>query len=273
MRRILREPLLHFVVIGAALFALPSPPGKRPTTPQLDRDPIVVDGHVRASLARGWRKTHSAPPTDSELERLTKRWIDREILYREGLARGLDRDDERIRALVAEKMSFVLSAQALIVDPSEAELRQFFETHIQDFVEAERIDFVHVFVKGHDDDARHRAAELLALLEGGASPSGLGDTFSGGRRYRRRRLQDLTRTFGESFTRGLKGQAPGEWAMRRSRFGFHLVRIEARTPGGRPDFDSVRGRVEEAWRADRRSEAVAAQMATLRSRWEVVRKP
>lgn len=274
MRRILAEPLVHFVMIGAALFALSRRPEERPASaPVQGAEPIILDAHVRSMLIDEWRRTHAAAPSPDELERIAGEWIDREILYREGLARGLDRNDPRIRGWVSEKMAFLLSAQVLIPEPTEAELLDYFETHLEDFTEAARLDFIHVFVDGTGEDARGRAAELLGLLRNGASPAGLGDTFSGGRHYRRRRLEDLARTFGDDFVRGLDVQAAGEWVMRPSRYGLHLLRIEGRTPAGRPELEDVRSRVKESWSADRRAEAVAKEMSRLRSRWEVVEKP
>jgi hypothetical protein len=268
MRRLLGEPLVHFFAIGLVLFLLhPSDP------PPNARERIVIDAHVREELIERWRKTHSGTASPEELARLTEAWIDREVLYREGVARGLHLGDARIRAWVAEKMAFVLSSQAAIPEPGEAELRELFSAEPERFATEELVDFVHVFVRSEGGAERVRASELLRLLEGGASPNGLGDTFSGGRYYRRRRIQDLAQTFGDDFVRGLELQELGKWVMRPSRFGLHLLRIEQRTPAAQPDFESVRLRVRDRWRERETERAVAGRIAELRAKWEIIREP
>lgn len=279
VKRLVREPLVHFIAIGALIFAAypaasPTVESSNPARITADpRAPIVIDDHVRNTLTETWKQTHNAPPTAAELKRLTQRWIDREILYREGMARGFDQDDYRIRALVADKMTFVLASQSVIADPTEAELRAFFNAHGDRFAQAELVDFIHVFVHGDDNAARARAGELLTLLQSGASPAGLGDTFSGGRHYRRRRIEDLARVFGADFVRGLDGQKLDTWVMRKSRFGFHVVRVVGREPAEMPDFEAVRLEVQEAWREHKEAQALEAKLAALRDKWEIVVEP
>jgi hypothetical protein len=266
MRRLLSEPLVHFIAAGLVLFAISA-------STTAERAPIVVDEHVRRDLVERWQATHDAPPNDAELARVTEAWIDREVLYREGVARGFDRDDARIRALVADKMAFVLTERAAIPEPSDDQLRALFSAEPHLFERGELIDFVHVFVQGGDQAATARARELLRLLEDGASPNGLGDTFSGGRHYRRRKIEDLAETFGDEFARGLDTQPIGAWTLRPSRFGVHLVRVERRAAAERPDFASARLRVRDVWNEREKAKAVAAELTALRAGWEIVREP
>jgi peptidyl-prolyl cis-trans isomerase C len=247
------------VLLGAAIFAIDgiaSSPSRE----------IVVTPAVRSDLAAQWEREHGAPPSDAELERAVATWVDDEILYREGLARGFDIDDPAVRGRIRRKMLLVLDSQVLSETPSEAELEAFFREHAEDYAEVSRIDFTHVYLT---EANAARAPELLELLRGGASPNGLGDTFSGGRRYRGRALADLEQTFGPEFVEGLAEQSSGEWTLRRSRYGAHLVRVERRTGASRPELAAVRDRVIADWQNERRDAAVAAEMARLRSEWKI----
>lgn len=263
-----KEPLLHFVIIGAALFAVDAARG--PDEPDEPARRVVVDRGVREELRARRRTELSREPTEAELEEVIDHWVNVEILYREGLRRGFDEHDPAVRARVASRMGHVLRASAVPPEPSERALRRHLEAHADDFAEGERVDFTHVFVGGHDADAARRADELLALLERGASPAGLGDSFSGGRRYRGRELEDLARIFGDAFVEGMSSQPIGTWARRRSRLGFHLVRIDRRIAARTPRFEEIREDVRhdflERWEAD----AEARAMTRLRAEWEVV---
>lgn len=275
----LREPLLHFAALGVLLFAADAAwgperaPAPADTATPSRREPIVVDDRVRADLAATWRLSHAAPPTEAEMAALVEDWIREEILYREGLARGLDRGDPEIRDRIAAQMAYLLEARLPAAEPTEAELRAFFEAEPERWAKNELVDFVQVFVDGKDDAARARAEQLLQALQGGASPAGLGDTFSGGRRYRRRKIPDLAAHFGDAFVAGMNIQPLGVWALRESRFGLHLVRIEARSPAEAPAFEAVRDRVAHDLRRERRTDGLARAIAELRAGWEVAVEP
>lgn len=262
----LREPLLHFLLIGALLFGLERALHCGSGEPER----IVVDEGVRAEIADAFAHDHGRPPGEEELAEGIDAWIDREILAREGIARGLDRDDPGVRARIASNMAYVIAAQVVIAPPAEDELREFFEAHRERWARGELLDFTHVFVGGDDAAAEARARELLDRIRAGASPDGLGDTFAGGRRYRRRRIEDLARTFGDDFVRDLDRQPEGAWELRRSRFGWHVVRIDRRSAAQAADFESAREDAEREWIAARRAEEIERAMSELRARWEIV---
>ncbi|MCC7536160.1 MAG: peptidyl-prolyl cis-trans isomerase [Deltaproteobacteria bacterium] len=276
LRAVVREPLVHFLLVGGALFALdalargtPSAPGAAPEEPRR----VVVTRAVADELAAAFRTEHDRAPSPAELDAAVARWVDDEILYREGRRRGLERDDPRTRARVASRMAFVLRAQSVIPEPSDRELRAWLAAHADRFAVPERIDFTHVFVRGDDEVARARAHELLGTLTAGASPTRLGDTFSGGRHYRGRTVRDLSATFGEAFALGVREQREGTWALHVSRFGQHVVRVEGRTVAtATADFASLRADVRHDWLEARRDRETRAAIAKVRARWEIVRE-
>lgn len=272
--RALREPLLHFAAIGIVLFAAdrlvqrkrPTPPPPAVSAPAAR---IVVTEQVRRAVEADFTRAHGRAPTAPELAAAIEAWIDDEILYREGVARGFAESDPRVRQRIAEQMAFVLSSSAVVPEPTDDELRAWFATNKAKWATAPLVDFTQVFVQGTDTAARARADALLAELKGGADPAGLGDVFSGGRRYRRRTVADLTSAFGPEFVAGIGAQQAGTWAVRASRPGYHVVRIDAHTPGGEPDFASVKELVKLDRDKSLRESAARAALKDLRARFTI----
>lgn len=267
VRKIAGEPLVHFVVVGALLFGLQAAVGSGDD--EASRT-IVVSEAVRQELADAFAHEHGRAPVEEELDVRIARWVADEVLYREGIARGLDHGDPGVRSRVAANMAFVLDARVQVPEPNDQQLRAFFDAHRDRWSEDELLDFTQVFVEGTDEAARARALEILERVRAGASPAGLGDTFPGGRRYRRRRVADLAGTFGDGFTAGLDAQPLGSWELRTSRFGLHLVRVDARSAASAAAFDEVRDQVREAWTDEARRAAVDRAVDALRARWEIV---
>ena len=278
----MREPLVHFVAAGAILFGIdawrtpaPAPPEQPSATPRVtapqETTTISVTGDVIAMLTDTAARRFGRTPTPAEVAGEVERWIDEEVLYREALARGLERDDPVIRERIASRMRYVLEQAANVPEPSDAELRAWFDAHRERWAVPERIDFTHVFVAGRDDAAAVRIDQLAAALAAGAPPETLGDPFSGGRRYRGRRVADLAQIFGDEMVFGLASQPIATWQRRRSRYGMHLVRVDKVEPARDADFAAARLDVRKAWRDARAGSELAAAVQRLRARWQVVR--
>jgi hypothetical protein len=295
---LLREPLVGFFVIGAALFAADrvvsrrGPSGERATVTtvttttsapvlvasaaplaDLATAPIVVDAAVRQTLTDAFVAERSREPSAAELQRSIDAWVEEELLFREGLRRGLERDDPKVRERVGGKMLTVLTASVLLPKPTEAEMRAYFEAHPGRWDRPAYFDFTQVFFEGHDTAAHARADAVLARLRTGVDPAGLGDSFPGGRRYRRRELTDLAEAFGPAFVVGFDTQPPDSWALHESTQGLHLVRIDRRTQAEKADFASVRDDVAGALENESRQRHLREAIEALRGRHEVVVKP
>jgi hypothetical protein len=269
-RNLLRDPLLQFLILGALLFAADRvlhPPAPAATAD----DRIVVSADVRNELADAWRQSHGQPPTPAELESEIDRWIDQEILYREGMARGLERDDARVRDRIATKMGVVLEAKLALPPPTDEQLEDWFRTHSGEFDRPPTIDFVHVFVKGDAPEAKTRSDELLSRLSAGAEPGGLGDRFTGGRHYRGRKRPDLEKSFGVEFTSCVFDAPLATFVQCKSRHGFHLVRVEKLDPGRRAKLTDVKLDVAKSFREDQKARAMRAALDELKKRWKVER--
>lgn len=286
-KEVAREPLVHFVAIGAVLFAIdaartpaPAPAAEKPSVVEAPAAPapavsepmkraIVIDAGTRAQIAAAAERRLGHAPSDADIAAETERWIDEEVLYREAVARGLDRDDPVIHQRIAARMGYVLEQAAIVPEPSDAELRAWFDAHRERWTVPEHVDFTHVFVAGSDAAASARVAELEAALAAGAAPDRLGDRFSGGHRYRGRRIADLAQAFGDEFVAGLAQQQPGAWVRRRSRHGLHLVRIDRVDAPKGADFARARLDVRKEWIDARRAAEVTAALKRLRDAWTI----
>jgi hypothetical protein len=283
-KSIVREPLVHFVVIGGLLFAIdawrssgepgevasPAPAAGSAAPAPGARTPIVIDPDARAQIAAQAERRLGRTPSDAELAAETELWIDEEVLYREALARGLEKNDPVIHQRVAQQMSYVLQQEIIVPEPSEAELRAWFEQHRATWAVAEHVDFTHGYFAG--PVAATRATEAEAELARGTAPERLGDRFTGGHRYRGRRIADLALAVGDEFVNGLAAQPIGTWVRRTSKHGVHLVRVDRVDAPRAPDFAAARLDVRKEWTEARRAAEVAAAMKKLRVSWAIERR-
>jgi len=272
MKRILREPLFHFLLAGAALFLVyglvAGPPDDRP-------DRIVVGEDRVATLVRSFERTWARPPSASELRGLIDDYVDEEVLYREALALGLDRDDVVVRRRMRQKMEF-LNDDLGERDPTDDELREFLAAHPDRFRAPSRMDFVQVFL-GPEAGApvAERAADLRIRLRGGADPGALGDRTLLPSGMRASTAADVASVFGPTLAEAVAEAPLGEWiGPVESGFGFHLILVSARETERLPALEEVRPAVAREWAADEREEALERFQQGLRERYEVeVRMP
>lgn len=285
LRAIAREPLAQFALVALAIFGVAQIRARagaarradtaraevRASGPEgaIERH-LVVEPETIARLVTAFEQREGRAPSEAERREAVARWVDQELLFREAVARKLDRGDERVRQLLADKMRALLEREALGAPPTEAEVRAAFDADPARWAKEEAFDFIHVFVHGDGPDSEARATSLRRELEGGADPARLGDLFQGGRRYRRRSLSELSATFGPEFTRGLASQPVGSWASRRSRFGFHVVRVEGHSRAEAPSFEEVRETIAAELGAARREADFDERLKELRARWTVI---
>lgn len=277
LRTLLREPLLHFLLLGALLFALDA--WLRPAPIADSGGEIVVsEGRIR-NLAQGFRRTWQRPPTRAELDGLIQDYIREEVLYREAVALGLDQDDTVIRRRLRQKMEFVSDDAAALETPSDQDLAAWLAAHPDAFRLDPRATFEQVFLDPgrHGDRLEADAKRLLDELNAaGAStePSGQGDgLLLLEPRYADVPQGEVRRIFGTAFADALFQQPVGRWVGPvDSGYGTHLVRLESMTPGGLARLEDVRPLVEREWANARRKELGEAFYEQLRSKYRVTVK-
>jgi hypothetical protein len=275
MRRLLREPLLHFLLGGALLFVLyGSVANESPQAP----DRIVIDEARVASLAATFERTWLRPPTADELDGLVRDFVDEEILYREGLALGLDRDDLVVRRRLRQKVEFLHMDLVEREKPTEAELSAYLSDHRERFRDPARLSFRQLFVSpdaGYPA-ARQRADELLSKLRTGVSQAELeGDPTLLPRTMRKVSQRDVASVFGAGFAGDVAALTGDEWTGPvASSYGLHLVRVDERVPARMPELEQIRRPVELEYEAVQRAEANQRFLQELRERYEVeIRMP
>jgi hypothetical protein len=271
-RKLLREPLLHFLLLGCSLFALHGwiADGSDPESSRIVVTAGQID-HLATTFARTWMR----PPTEGELAGLIDEHVREEVLYREALAMGLDRDDLVVRRRLRQKLEFLFEDAAATVQPSDEELRAYLEKNSAAFRLETRVSFEHVFLdrerRGEAVDAV--AAELLARLASdgaGADASALGDPFLLAHEFESSPRGEVAKLFGEPFAERLLELEPGTWmGPVESEYGLHLVRVRERTAGRLPELAEVRAAVEREWYAGRRAQASERFYQGLRQRYRV----
>jgi len=261
----LREPLVHFCVLGVLLFAASSIYRKH-----VDLHRIVMSPERAAQIANRYALQFGAPPDAATLAALVDRDTHEEMLFRQGLALHLDRDDEIVRRRIVEKMRFLLQDRAAPAEPSETELQQYYATNSARYVTPERATFSHVYFLD-----RARALEALAQLKkGSAQPRELGDSFPDLYDFAGYEPAQVTRLFGRTpFADAVFAAPTGEWSGPfKSSYGWHLLHVDAREPARRPNFAEVRERVRGDYLAQIQDDANAAAFAKLAGGFTVERE-
>lgn len=259
-RTLLGEPLVRFLIIGLALFGIVT------AARSLQRPVVRIDEAEMHQIVAYWEAQAQRPPTREELNAMLRERIDEELLAREAVRLGMDRDDLIIRRRLAQKMAFASEDLAPVPEPREADLRAWYDAHPDDYVSPAAVTFRHVFFSGDSPGAE--AAARQALLR--PDPQAAGQPFALPLSYVGVDLRDINRDYGADFSRQVETAALGRWSGPvRSAYGWHLLRVEARSGSARAPFEQVRSEVADAWKSDRRKAANAAFIEELRRRYRV----
>ena len=269
-RRLLREPLLHFLLIGRVLFAL-----ARFTGDPGQRGPgriVVSPGQIEQLIER-FTRVWQRPPTTTELEGLIEDHVNEEVLYREALSMGLDQGDTIIRRRLRQKMEF-LSEDLANVEASEADLRAFLDDHPEKFRTDSTISFQQVYLNQdrRGDSTEAEAARLLKRLRGNGAADWerLGDPFLLDPAYESIPQRQVGSLFGSAFAEQMFQVEIDRWVgPLESGFGLHLVFVSRRVDGRVPDLASTRHAVRREWDAVHRERSNREFLLRLREQYEI----
>ena len=266
-----REPLVHFLAIGAGFFLIWHFVGER-LTRQPDRI-IITPGHVER-LAQQWTRTHLRPPSAEELVGLVEQEIDEEVLYREAVAMGLDRDDLVIRRRLAVKMDFLSDDVAAVAAPTDEQLQTFLSQHPDKFAVESLTTFSQIYINQSQRGvgAPAEAERVLAQLNAKARPDWqtLGDPLPVPSEFVSAAAAEVSRHFGREFPKKLSGLPVGRWiGPVESRYGLHLILVRERSAGRAPPLKEVRDAVLTEWRSDHRQELNANLRRQRRAKYAV----
>lgn len=277
LKRWLREPLLHFLLIGLAMFAIYHALNPDAWTgDRLSRIELTADD--LRQLEVGWAAQWQRPPTPEELRNLVAAKVREEILYREGLALGLDKEDTIVKRRLAQKVEFLSEDVSALRDPGVQELKAWFEQNASRFALPGRVTFRHLYFSFDRRGERSRADALLVMAklagQPADSPAGLNlaDPFMYQSYYADRTPEYVAKVFGTKFARALVQLQPAAaWQTPlESGFGWHLVWVESLTPGRVPDFEAVQQEVKNEWLAEQRAAARRKAFEAMKARYEII---
>ena len=272
--RLLREPLVQFLLVGVALFG-----GWRIVTPaearRDDANRIVITEDDLKQMKVAWMAQGMSPPTPDQMRVLIEERVHEEVLYREALALGMDKNDAIVRRQLARKMDFVAEDLSKLDEPTPQELKAWFDKHASQFALPARLTFRHVYFSPdrRGANARTDAEAALPQFAGKAidAPPAAGDPFMFQSYYGDRSIDMVAKEFGPGFASALAGVHPGAWAGPvESGYGWHLVFIDAMTPQRIPDFEEIEPEVRTAWIEDHREQTRDKLYRAMRARYEVV---
>jgi hypothetical protein len=272
IRGLCKEPLLHFLLIGAILF-LVYDLGQESSSESLNE--IRIDAGQVEQLVAGFSRTWLRPPNAAELDKLIDGRVRDEIYYREALSMGLDQNDAVIRQRMRIKLDFMLQDLTGAEAPTDEQLTRFLDEHPDKFREEPEVAFLQVYLNPDKHaDLATKSTQLLADLQAGAAPETAGDSTLLALQYRLTRQSELAREFGDKFAQRLGELRPGGWSGPiYSGFGAHLVRVLEKQDARLPQLNEIRAQVAREYQVEQEREMKDAVYQQLRTAYEVVIAP
>jgi len=251
----LSEPLLHFVVLGGLLFALDHFLVTRADDPRT----IVVSADVNKELVDIFAGARNRPPTPEELAALQNVWLDNEVLYREGLANGLDRGDQMLRDRIIFKSMGLIETSVKVQAPDDKGLKAWFEQHRDKYDEVPRVSFEEAALSGGDGEAEVRA--FVTALNAGTP----GDAKAGLRVFKNRPVATIDQSYGAEFTKALQAVPLNIWTALQTRDGWRAIRVTEVRPGVPADFAQKYSAILADWKD---ANASGQRSAAVRELWK-----
>ena len=272
--RFLKEPLLHFLVIGASFYLIHGLYGKAEMTED-DRRIVISAGEVEW-LRDSWKKRWSRPPTVEELDGIVRAYLRELVLSREAVAMGLDKDDTVIRRRLAQKLEFLSQDLVELTSPSDDELAAYMNENVARYEAPAVATMTQIF---YDPDKRddqvleeaERQKNILNALEFDPDHmNGLGDSFFLQKYYPERSQSEIARLFGGGFAESVSDLPVATWSGPiLSGYGVHLVYVHDRQAAVPPALDEVREKILQDWKDEKRKELSDSYITNLLAQYDV----
>ncbi len=273
LRTAARDPLLHVLILSAALLAAYAWIDREPARATKSSQIVRITGSQVAWLQQGFIRQWRRAPTQAELRALVADHLKEQLLAREAQALHLDADDSVVRRRLAQKMTHVLADTMRLDEPNEDELRRFYDMHAEQFTTGSHVSFTHVYLRpDRRKDPAGDAQTLLAALADGTVDAGR----AGDRTLLETEFIDADQTvvvdaLGAEFARTLFTLPLDTWqGPIESRHGLHLVRVTRAVPGHRREFAEARRQVLARWREQRQRESMDRHLAGLMASYDIV---
>jgi len=276
VRRLLSEPLLHFLLLGTLLFAgysyLEPGSGAEENSAEIRLTPEDV-----LTMWSFFESQWQRQPTPDEFNQMVENKVREEVLYREALAMGLDLGDTIVKRRMAQKMQFLAEDVAAAYEPDTTELEAWYEANADKFALPGRISFRQVYFSPDSRGTRAYEDAVAALAELAGQPvetalaATLSDPFMFQNYYADRTSQQIAKDFGPVFAQAIGRTAAGDWqGPIESGFGWHLVFVDSKVPGRQPTFSEVEPEVKTAWLGTQKAQAWQKAYDEMRAKYTVV---
>lgn len=267
-KKLLREPLLHFLLIGALLFVVFGL-ARDGMTGRMDSQVIVSAGRIE-QLENIFTKTWQRPPSPQELKGMIDDFVLEEIYYRQAVAMGIDRDDTVIRRRLRQKFEFLTDDMAAASVPTDEELASYLAANADAFATDTTYTFEQVYFNPDQGGVAldRQVAEMLAALRAGNDPGGVGGLLP--LYFENTPAHSVDGSFGTGFSESLDALPMNDWqGPVESGLGLHLVKITERIEGSLPELADIRPIVEREWANENRLETRRLINDQLLSNYEV----
>jgi parvulin-like peptidyl-prolyl isomerase len=268
---LLREPLLHFAIVGAILFGSYSWLNDKDVEASAVPPVRIGEGDLRW-LKQTWSSQWLREPTADELKGLVDDLLNEKVMAREAQEMGLEKDDTIIRRRLAQKLKFLVEDTAQLAEPTEAELRQFYAANPAHFETPGKLSFRQVYFNPeHRKDAAADATAALGALSANVEDDSIeGDRLLFGDSFADTDEQAMSGMFGADFAREVVALEPGGWrGPVKSGYGFHLVLVTQRTQTTPKPFEAVKDAILAEWRSAKQTELSREYLVELRNKYGV----
>ena len=257
--KLLKEPLIHFLILGLAVISIDRYVIGRADDPRR----IEFNNERFREIVDIFEEGQGRPPAEDEIEGLIVQWTQNEVLYREALSMELDKGDEMIRQRLILKIRNILFNNVIAELPGDEALEAWFEENRSAYDRPALLDFEQFLIEGADEAA---ALTLAATLADQTHPS---EYVAAYRRYERRPIASLTSVFGDEQGQRLIDATNRHWTAVESRYGWHLARVSARHEGVPAKFEDVRYQVARDWEDWARKQELATALAAIVEDYDV----
>jgi peptidyl-prolyl cis-trans isomerase C len=270
--KLLKEPLLHFLVAGGLLFAgyFWIHRGEKKEDPRR----IEITSNQIQQIELDWRARWQRPPTQDELQAGISDELRQEVLYREALDLGLDKNDTIVKRRMAQKMDFLTDEISALRDPAPGEVEAWFEKNRAQYLPPPLATFHHLYFSSDKRGAKAEADARQAMGALQSRDSRGGDALMFQPSYSEQTQDQVARIFGTKFSERLYKLEPGGWrGPVESGFGWHLVWVDALVAGEAPAFEAVATQAKADWIAEQRAELKRTAFEAMKAHYDIVIVP
>ena len=236
MKKLFKDPLIHFLVLGTMLFVVYGM-----LNIDENKNEIIIDDNLINELSAKWELKRDRNPNLQELMGLINQYVEQEVLYREALAMNLDHNDEIVKRRLAQKMEFISDGLSEVLQPTEKMSGDYFNEHKENYKKPSLYTLEHVYFK---KDKRPQILDDVKKALASNNPKKFGDYISLNTAYENTSSVKIARDYGTTFAVALDSLPIGKWAGPvYSGFGVHIVYISKRIPAGYFTFNEVADKV------------------------------